>query len=106
MKCIVCPTDFSESAEAAVRQAATLARALGAEIVMLHVATEAPLWREGPLSPPLAPVFEPHSFRAARVRARRDRFERWLTFALAMLALHVLLRALDVAAWTGLQVGP
>lgn len=45
MKRILCPTDFSETAAAAERHAVALARALGAELVLLHVASEA-LWRE------------------------------------------------------------
>jgi nucleotide-binding universal stress UspA family protein len=58
VKPIVCPTDFSESALAARHEAARLARALGAEIVLVHVATEDVQWREGRFSAPLAPVFE------------------------------------------------
>ena len=58
MKRIVCPTDFSDAAVAAERQALPLARAFGAEIVLLHVATEAPLWRESVFSANLAAVFE------------------------------------------------
>jgi nucleotide-binding universal stress UspA family protein len=57
MKQIVCPTDFSDSATVAERQAAQLARALGAEILLVHVATEAPLWREGFVTPELREVF-------------------------------------------------
>ncbi len=34
---IVCPTDFSPTADVAVRYAASLARAYGAELVLLHV---------------------------------------------------------------------
>jgi nucleotide-binding universal stress UspA family protein len=34
---IVCPTDFSPTAETAVRYGASLARAYGAELVLLHV---------------------------------------------------------------------
>src|SRR5262245_18308663 len=58
MKRIICPTDFSEPAAAAERQAARLAIALGAEIVPLHVATEAPLWRESVFTADLRGVFE------------------------------------------------
>jgi nucleotide-binding universal stress UspA family protein len=58
MKRIICPTDFSEPAAAAERQAGRLAVALGAEIVLLHVATEAPLWRETVFSANLLGVFE------------------------------------------------
>ena len=38
---IICPTDFSKSAERAGRQAAGLAKSLGAEVVLVHVASEA-----------------------------------------------------------------
>lgn len=49
---IVHPTDFSEEAEAAERQAATLARRLGAELLILHVAVEGPLYGEHAFSMP------------------------------------------------------
>jgi nucleotide-binding universal stress UspA family protein len=41
------PTDFSECAEHARDQALGLARALGAELILLHVSVEAPLYGEG-----------------------------------------------------------
>ena len=42
------PTDFSESADRAQRRAVGLARALGAELVLLHVTTDPPpLYNEG-----------------------------------------------------------
>ena len=44
---IVHPTDFSVCAEQARALAVQLARALGAELILLHVAVEAPLFREG-----------------------------------------------------------
>jgi nucleotide-binding universal stress UspA family protein len=44
---IVHPTDFSESAEQARAVAVQLARALGSELILLHVSVEAPLFREG-----------------------------------------------------------
>ena len=44
---IVHPTDFSQCAEQARGLAVQLARALGAELLLLHVAVEAPLFREG-----------------------------------------------------------
>jgi universal stress protein A len=44
---IVHPTDFSECAEQARDLAVELAQALGAELILLHVAVEAPLFREG-----------------------------------------------------------
>jgi nucleotide-binding universal stress UspA family protein len=47
VKKILCATDFSSCAEHAVDHAVRLARALGAELVLLHVAVEAPLFREG-----------------------------------------------------------
>jgi nucleotide-binding universal stress UspA family protein len=47
VKKILHPTDFSSCAEHALGKAMELARALGAELVLLHVAVEAPLYREG-----------------------------------------------------------
>jgi nucleotide-binding universal stress UspA family protein len=44
---IIHPTDFSECAEQARALAVQLARALGAELILLYVAVEAPLFREG-----------------------------------------------------------
>lgn len=44
---ILHPTDFSECAEQARALAVRLAKSLGAELVLLHVAVEAPLYREG-----------------------------------------------------------
>ena len=58
VKRIVCPTDFSERAAPAERQAVRLARALGAELVLAHVGSEAPLWREGLYTPDVRAVFE------------------------------------------------
>jgi nucleotide-binding universal stress UspA family protein len=46
--CIIHPTDFSETAQAAEAQAVSLARALGAELVILHVAVEGMLYGETP----------------------------------------------------------
>jgi nucleotide-binding universal stress UspA family protein len=43
---ILHPTDFSKDADAAEAQAVRLARALSAELLLLHVATEAPLYGE------------------------------------------------------------
>jgi nucleotide-binding universal stress UspA family protein len=45
---ILHPTDFSETAEAAESQAIAVARALGAELVILHVAVEGMLYGETP----------------------------------------------------------
>jgi len=44
---IVHPTDFSPCAEQARALAVQLARALGAELILLHVAVETPPFREG-----------------------------------------------------------
>lgn len=44
--CILHPTDFSETAQAAEGQALALARALGVELVILHVAVEGMLFGE------------------------------------------------------------
>lgn len=40
-------TDFSECADQAQEQAVRLARALGAEVILLHVSVETPLYGEG-----------------------------------------------------------
>lgn len=47
---IVCATDFSETADAAEARAIELARSLGADVVLVHVAVEAPLYGEGPFT--------------------------------------------------------
>jgi nucleotide-binding universal stress UspA family protein len=57
MKLLV-PTDFSETAADAEAQAVALARALDAEIVLLHVAVETPLYNEGPLGVDTREVYE------------------------------------------------
>jgi nucleotide-binding universal stress UspA family protein len=71
MKRIVCATDFSERAADAERRAARLARALGAELVLAHVASEAPLWRESFYTPDLRAVFEGQRKWAADTLAAR-----------------------------------
>jgi nucleotide-binding universal stress UspA family protein len=43
---IIHPTDFSAEAEAAEEEAARLARAFAGELVLVHVATESPLYGE------------------------------------------------------------
>lgn len=58
MKCIVCPTDFSESAARAEQEAIRLAKALGAELVLAHVGADEMLWREGVNTPELRAVVE------------------------------------------------
>lgn len=63
---IVYATDFSASAGPAEAQALKLARVLGAEVVYLHVAIEAPLFGEGP-------------FGGAQVRSVYDAQRRWAT---------------------------
>lgn len=45
---VVYATDFSEEAKAAEDEAVRLARALGGELLLLHVAVEAPLYGETP----------------------------------------------------------
>jgi nucleotide-binding universal stress UspA family protein len=71
VKRIVCPTDFSDSATAAERQAVRLGLALGAELVFVHVATQAPLWREGLLTAELLGVFEAQRRWAENALAKR-----------------------------------
>ncbi len=56
---IIHSTDFSDCAEQARGLAVQLARALGAELVLLHVGVEAPLFREGLMGPrELERIFE------------------------------------------------
>lgn len=71
MKRIICPTDFSEPAALAERQAVRLALALGAEVVLLHVATEAALWRESVFTADLRGVFEAQRKWAQEALAQR-----------------------------------
>ena len=47
---ILVPTDFSPASEAAWAEARRLAKALGAELILLHVTIEMPLYAEGPFS--------------------------------------------------------
>jgi nucleotide-binding universal stress UspA family protein len=47
---ILCATDFSEQGQAAESKALELARALGAELVYLHVSVEPMLYTESPFS--------------------------------------------------------
>jgi nucleotide-binding universal stress UspA family protein len=47
MKRILHPTDFSECAKRAEEEAIKLLRPLGAELLLLHVCVEAPLFNEG-----------------------------------------------------------
>jgi universal stress protein A len=71
MSSIVCPTDFSERAAPAEREAVRLARALGAELVLAHVATDAALWREGVYTPEVRAVIEGQRKWAADALAAR-----------------------------------
>lgn len=47
---ILHPTDFSAAAAAAEAEAARLAQALDATLILLHVSVEVPLYRETPLA--------------------------------------------------------
>jgi nucleotide-binding universal stress UspA family protein len=47
MKKILIPTDFSDCARRAEEGAVALGLAFGAELILLHVAVEAPLYNEG-----------------------------------------------------------
>jgi nucleotide-binding universal stress UspA family protein len=71
VKRILCPTDFSDAAAPAERQAVVLARPLGAELVLLHVASESPLWRETLGTPQVRAVFEAQRKWAADALAER-----------------------------------
>jgi nucleotide-binding universal stress UspA family protein len=56
---IIVPTDFSSCSEEAWRLAQRLAGMSGSELVLTHVLTEAPLFREGPfIMPKVREVFE------------------------------------------------
>ncbi|HTI56996.1 MAG TPA: universal stress protein [Verrucomicrobiae bacterium] len=56
---IIVPTDFSSCSEEAWRLAQRLAGMSGAELVLTHVLSEAPLFREGPfIMPKVREVFE------------------------------------------------
>ena len=70
MKRILCATDFSGASEAAMAEAARLAGPLGAEIVLLHVTTDGPMWREG-LPPSVRRVMEAQREWVARELAAR-----------------------------------
>ena len=48
MPVVLTPTDFSPEAEVAIAEAVRLAKALGAELVLLHVSVEAVLYGETP----------------------------------------------------------
>lgn len=71
MKRILCPTDFSEASAAAERLAVTMARSLGSELVLLHVASETPLWRESVAMAQVRAVFEAQRKWAADTLAAR-----------------------------------
>ena len=47
MKKILIPTDFSDCARRAEETAMVLGRGLGAELILLHVSVETPLYNEG-----------------------------------------------------------
>jgi nucleotide-binding universal stress UspA family protein len=69
---IVHPTDFSDCAEQARDLAVQLARALGAELILLHVAVAAPRLREGLTgAPELERVFEDEREWATKALAER-----------------------------------
>ena len=71
MKRIVYATDFSGQAAAAERQAIELAKALGAELVLAYVGTDAALWREGVYTPEVRAVVEGQRKWAADALAAR-----------------------------------
>jgi nucleotide-binding universal stress UspA family protein len=52
IKCIVCPTDFSEPSRQGLEVAQELARHFGAELVLVHVVDPVPVLQSmGPMSP-------------------------------------------------------
>jgi nucleotide-binding universal stress UspA family protein len=71
VKRIVYATDFSGQAAAAERQAIELAKALGAELVLAYVGTDAALWREGVYTPEVRAVVEGQRKWAAEALAAR-----------------------------------
>ena len=71
VKRIVYATDFSGQAAAAERQAIELATALGAELVLAYVGTDAALWREGVYTPEVRAVVEGQRKWAADALAAR-----------------------------------
>jgi nucleotide-binding universal stress UspA family protein len=71
VKRVLCPTDFSDAAAPAERLAVTMAQALGAELVLLHVASESPLWRESVGTAQVRAVFEAQRKWAADTLAQR-----------------------------------
>jgi nucleotide-binding universal stress UspA family protein len=86
---ILVATDFSEASEEAWTTARSLAQSLGAELVLLHVLVEAPLYSEAPFSGPR--VREVYA--AARAWAEKQ-LERWAAEARAAgLAVRVELRS-------------
>jgi nucleotide-binding universal stress UspA family protein len=69
---IIHPTDFSDTAQIAEGQALALARALGAELVFVHVAPEMMRYGETPFGPgPAADVQATHREWARRALADR-----------------------------------
>jgi nucleotide-binding universal stress UspA family protein len=66
---IIVPTDFSTCAEEAWSLARRLARAFGSELVLVHVAVEAPLYNEGP-------------FGMERVKRVHEAARKWATEAI------------------------
>jgi nucleotide-binding universal stress UspA family protein len=72
VKRLVCPTDFSDAAAPAERLAVALARPFGAEVVLVHVATVAPLWRESVIgAADVRAVFEAQRTWASNVLTER-----------------------------------
>lgn len=72
---ILVPTDFSDAAEQAWAKAITFARALGAELVLVHVFVETPLFSETP-------------FNAGKIREVYDSSRAWAEKELEQWAIH------------------
>lgn len=66
---IVYPTDFSAGAEQARAEAMRLAKLLGAEVVVLHVFEDTPLYTEGLVSPGGEEISQAHRKRAEEALA-------------------------------------
>jgi nucleotide-binding universal stress UspA family protein len=73
---IVVPTDFSVGSEEAWRVARRLAATAGAELVLVHVFVETPLYGEGPFSAERSREF----YRAARTWVE-EQLEQWAAAA-------------------------
>ena len=97
IKRILCPVDFSETAAVAAREAAALARAAGAELLLVHVLSEPWLATSGEGGYP-APIVQQYEMIA---RCKLDRAAdalAWLTKVRTQLAYGTVEEAISQAA--------